>query len=96
MREKEADKKRGKTVGAGSAVLGGLMIAALAFSAGFVGAKSHRPADSRASEANEAVARTVTAPEVTQGVEPRSIRAWDREATEHRLPGHSELDLQLD
>ncbi len=93
MREMEANRKTGKTVGAGSAVLGGLMIAALAFSAGFVGAKSHRPADPKASEA---VVRTATVPEVTQGVEPLSIRAWDREAAEHRLPGHSELDLQLD
>jgi hypothetical protein len=89
MREKEANRK---TVGSGAAVLGGLMIAALAFSAGFVGARSHRPADSRASEA---VVRTTTA-EAAQGVEPLSIRSSDRAMTEHRLPGHSELDLQLD
>ena len=90
MKEKEADRK---TVGAGAAVLGGLMIAALAFSAGFVGAKSRRPADPKASEA---VVRITTTPESMQAVEPLSIRTWDREATEHRLPGHSELDLQLD
>ncbi len=89
MREKEANRK---TVGAGATVLGGLMIAALAFSAGVVGARSHRPADQRASEA---VVQT-TRSEVEQGVEPLSIRSSDREATEHRMPGHSELDLQLD
>ena len=89
MKEKEANRK---TVGSGAAVLGGLMIAALAFSAGFVGARAHRPADLRASEA---VVRTTTH-EAAQGVEPLSIRSSDRAATEHRLPGHSELDLQLD
>ncbi len=89
MREKEANRK---TVGAGATVLGGLMIAALAFSAGVVGARSHRPADPRASEA---VVQTRTS-EVEQGVEPLSIRPSDGEATEHRMPGHSELDLQLD
>jgi hypothetical protein len=87
MREKEANRK---TVGSGTAALGGLMIAALAFSAGFVGARSHRPAGPRASEA---VVQATTS--VAQGVEPLSIRS-DLESSEHRMPGHSELDLQLD
>ena len=89
MKEKEADRK---TVGAGAAVVGGLMIAALAFSAGVVGARSHRPADARASEA---VVQKTT-PEVGQGVEPLSITASDRKPNEQRMAGHSELDLQLD
>jgi hypothetical protein len=88
MRENETGRKR---IGGGAALFGGLMIAALAFSAGAVGARSHRPAESSA-------VRTETASvgAGTYATEPRWVNPADQNNREQKLTGHSELDLQLD
>jgi hypothetical protein len=87
MRKIEARRKR---LGGGAALFGGLMIGALAFSAGVVGAGSHKPAESPS-------VRTQTSSAAgTYAIEPRWINPADQDLRERRVPGHSELDLQLD
>jgi len=88
MRDRETGRKQ---VGGRAAFFGGLMIAALAFSAGVVGARSHKPAESPA-----VVTETRSAGAVTDATEPRWINPSDQDSREQKVPGHSELDLQLD
>jgi hypothetical protein len=68
-----------------------LMTAALAFSAGVIGARSHKPAEHPA-------IRTETSSVATgaQTTEPRWISPSDQDGRERKVPGHSECDLQLD
>lgn len=83
MANKETRRKK---VSGRAALVGGLIIAALSFSAGVVGARSHKP-----------VERSSEAPIVrTESLEPHMIRPADQGIAERRLPGHSECDLQLD
>jgi len=71
-----------------AALVGGLIIAALSFSAGVVGARSHKSV-----ERTEApIVRTTTEGRL---LEPGMIRPADQGITERRVPGHSECDLQL-
>lgn len=87
MREKTSG---GKRIGGGTAFLGGLMIAALAFSAGVLGARSHKPAES------PAIATVATSAASSEAMEVRAIGSSDQNLREGKVPGHSELDLQLD
>ena len=79
--------KGNKKVSASAALVGGLMIAALSFTAGVVGAGSHK-VDGRS---------TVAATGISQGrvgaVEERVPS--DQGVMQQRVPGHSECDLQL-
>jgi hypothetical protein len=88
MREIESRRRQ---IGGQAAFFGGLMIAALAFSAGVLGARSHKPVDSPA-------VRTETSSlgAGTYAMEPRWIKPSDQDLRERKVPGHSELDLQLD
>lgn len=80
------EETKRKEVSGRTALVGGLIIAALSFSAGVVGARSHKSVE----RSNEApVVRTTTE-------EPRMIHSADQGVTERRIPGHSECDLQLD
>ena len=80
-------RKENKKVSASAALMGGLMIAALSFTAGVVGAGSHK-VEGRS---------TVAATSISQGrvgaVEERVPS--DQGFTQKRVPGHSECDLQL-
>jgi hypothetical protein len=92
MRRKEIKRNAVK----GRAVLfGGLMLGTLAFSAGVVGARSHKPVELRP---GAAVVQTETrsASAGAEAIEPRWINPSDQRKAERRLPGHPELDLQLD
>lgn len=88
MRDHEAGSKR---AGGRAVFFGMLMVAALAFSAGVIGAKSHKPVEHPA-------VRTETSPVATgaQTTEPRWINPSDQDGRERKVPGHSECDLQLD
>jgi hypothetical protein len=88
MREKETRRKR---IGGGAALFGGLMIAALAFSAGAVGARSHKPVGSPAVRTE-----TTSVGAGTYATEPRWVNPADQDNREQKVKGHSELDLQLD
>lgn len=72
-----------------AALVGGLIIAALSFSAGVVGARSHKSVE----RSEVPIVRTTTEGRI---LEPRMIRPSDQANTERRVPGHSECDLQLD
>jgi hypothetical protein len=80
-------RKENKKVSASTALVGGLMIAALSFTAGVVGAGSHR-VEGRS---------TAAATSISQGrvgmVEERVPS--DQGIMQQRVPGHSECDLQL-
>jgi len=78
-----------KEVSGRAALVGGLIIATLSFSAGVVGARSHKPIE----RSNEAA---IVRMETRAGLEPRVIQPADQGITERRVPGHSECDLQLD
>jgi hypothetical protein len=84
-------ESRRKSLGGGSAIFGGLMIAALAFSAGALGARSHKPVESPA-----VVTQVSSASAVPNAIEPRWINPSDQDPRERKVPGHSECDLQLD
>jgi hypothetical protein len=74
-----------------AALVGGLIIAALSFSAGVVGARSHKPVESPAVRME-----TISVGAGTYAMEPRRINPSDQDLRERKVPGHSELDLQLD
>jgi hypothetical protein len=78
--------KGGKKVGAGAAFVGGLMIAVLSFTAGAVGAGSHRVS---------VTSGTVSAGS-TSGQAFDARVPSDQGSAPQRVPGHSECDLQLD
>jgi hypothetical protein len=88
MREIETRRKQ---LGGRAALFGGLMIAALAFSAGVVGARSRKPVESPAIRTE-----TTSVGAATYVMEPRWINRSDQDLRERKVPGHSELDLQLD
>ena len=77
-----------KKVSASAALIGGFMIAALSFTAGVVGAGSHRIAEHSTRAAVAATQGRVGA------VYERGPS--DQGLTQQRVPGHSECDLQLD
>jgi hypothetical protein len=85
MREIETRRKQ---LGGRAALFGGLMIAALAFSAGVVGPRSRKPVESPAVR--------IETSSVGAAMEPRWINPSDQDIRERKVPGHSELDLQLD
>lgn len=76
-----------RKVSASAAVVGGLIIAALSFTAGVVGAGSHRVGD-RPATTSASLSQSGTG-----GVEARSPS--DQGYTQKRIPGHSECELQL-
>ena len=79
--------RNSKQVSASAALIGGLMIAALSFTAGVVGAGSHRIAEHS----------TRAAVATTEGrVGAVDERGPSDQGFTHRVPGHSECDLQLD
>jgi hypothetical protein len=84
------NRKERETVNRRATLLSGLLIGAMAFSAG-VAARSHKSVEPGRTE----VVRTETETSV-QTVEPRWIAPSDQGKVDRRLPGHSELDLQLD
>jgi hypothetical protein len=84
-------KTRRKQLGGRAALFGGLMIAALAFSAGVGGARSHKPVESAAVRME-----TSSVGAGSYAMEPRWINPSDQDLRERKVPGHSELDLQLD
>ena len=88
MREIET---RGKQLGTGTALIGGLIIAALAFSAGAVGARSHKAVESPAVRRR----RPHSPPGPTRASPAGSARS-DQDLSDRKVPGHSEPDLQLD
>jgi hypothetical protein len=82
---KEEIKGR-KQVSASAAFIGGLMIAVLSFTAGAVGAGSHKVGE---------VSSTVSAGR-TYGEVGAVQRVPSDQGSMQRVPGHSECDLQLD
>jgi hypothetical protein len=88
MRNHEASSKQ---TGGRAVLFGMLMTAALAFSAGVIGARSHKPVERPA-------VRTEATSVATGGqtTEPRWINPSDQDGRERKVPGHSECDLQLD
>lgn len=80
-------RKGNKGVSASAALVGGLMIAALSFTAGVVGAGSHK-VDGRST-----AAATSISPSRVSMVEERAPS--DQGVSQQRVPGHSECDLQL-
>jgi hypothetical protein len=80
-------RKGNKGVSTSAALVGGLMIAALSFTAGVVGAGSHK-VDGRSTTAATSIAQSRVGT-----VEERV--PTDQGVMQQRVPGHSECDLQL-
>jgi len=84
-------EERSKRAGGRAVLLGMIMTAALAFSAGVIGARSHQPAGQPAIKTE--TSSVAVAPRTT---EPRWITPSDQDGRDRKVPGHSECDLQLD
>lgn len=87
-------KKERKTVSRRATLLSGLLIGALAFSAGVVGAGSRRSVEP--GQTGGLVRTETESTGALEQVEPRWIAPSDQGKVDRRLPGHPELDLQLD
>ncbi len=88
MRNQETKSNR---TGGRAPLLGMFLVAVLAFSAGVIGARSHKAVEHPA-----VAAETSSAAAEAQTTEPRWINTSDQDGRERKVPGHSECDLQLD
>lgn len=92
----ENGRKTSTTRRAGATLFGGLMLATLVFSLGVVEGKSAASRERRAAVGAPVERIAETARTEMQTASPGWTRNSDQENAPRRLPGHSEIDLQLD